>query len=119
MHKIYCLDPIGQILSIARQKERGTQVIEEFANELAAHYGVKKDYKGKIEFNTDYLCGGYEQFTPEMSDYLDSIMKTTGLIFDTTYSGKAFYGMMIYLKTNKIHGQVLFWHTGGLMNLMK
>ena len=106
-------------ISIARQKERGTQVIEEFANELADYYGLNKDYRGKIDFNTDYLCGGYEHFTSEMSEYLDSIMKVTGLVFDTTYSGKAFYGMIDYLKINKINGNVFFWHTGGLMNLMK
>lgn len=106
-------------ISVARQKERGTQVIEDFANELAAHYGLEKDYRGEINFNVDYLCGGYEQFTPEMSEYLDDAMKSTGLMFDTTYSGKAFYGMMDYIKKNKISDGVLFWHTGGLMNMQK
>ena len=108
-------------ISIARQKERGTQVIEEFANLLAKHYGLNKNYIGKIDFNTDYLCGGYENFTPEMSEYLNSVMTQTGIMFDTTYSGKAFWGMMDYLKKNEINdnANVLFWHTGGLMNLMK
>lgn len=105
-------------ISVARQKERGTQVIEDFANLLAGHYGFDKDYKGCIDFNTDYLCGGYEHFTPEMAEFLDGVMKSTGLMFDTTYSGKAFYGMNDYLNRNDIHGNVLFWHTGGLMNLL-
>ena len=106
-------------ISVARQKERGTQVIVDFANELASHYGLDKDYKGYIDFNTDYLCGGYEKYTPEMSEYLDGVMRKTGIMFDTTYSGKAFYGMMDYIKKNNITENVLFWHTGGLMNLMK
>ena len=106
-------------ISVARQKERGTQVIVDFANELAAHYELKKDYRNSIDFNTDYLCGGYEMYTPEMAEYLDGVMKQTGIMFDTTYSGKAFYGMMDYLKKNNITENVLFWHTGGLMNLMK
>lgn len=106
-------------ISVARQKERGTQVIVDFANMLARHYGINKDYRGCIDFNTDYLCGGYEQFTPEMADFLDDTMKSTGLMFDTTYSGKAFYGMCDYLKKNNIQAKVLFWHTGGLMNMMK
>lgn len=54
-----------------------------------------------------------------MSSYLDEVMKKTGVMFDTTYSGKAFYGMMDYLKKNRIIAPVLFWYTGGLMNLMK
>ncbi len=106
-------------ISIARQKERGTHVIEDFANMLAEYYGMQKDYHGCINFNTDYLCGGYEKYTPEMAEYLDGVMRQTGLVFDTTYSGKAFYGMMDYVKKNNITGDVLFWHTGGLMNLMK
>lgn len=106
-------------ISVARQKDRGTQVIEEFANTLARHFDIDKDYRGKIEFNTDYLCGGYENYSSNMAIYLDKEMRQTGIPFDTTYSGKAFYGMMDYLQKNDIHGNVLFWHTGGLMNLMK
>jgi len=106
-------------ISVARQKERGTQVIEDFANMLAKYYGLTKDYRGHINFNTDYLCGGYEQYTLEMADYLDFAMLHSGMMFDTTYSGKAFYGMMDYIKKNNITKDVLFWHTGGLMNLMK
>lgn len=106
-------------VSVARQKERGTQVIEEFANMLSEHYGLCKDYRGKIRFNTDYLCGGYEDYTPKMAEYLDRASRNTGLVFDTTYSGKAFYGMMDYLKNNKVNGKILFWHTGGIMNLFK
>ncbi len=106
-------------ISVARQKERGAQVIADFANDLATHYGLDKDYKGHIDFNTDYLCGGYEKYTPEMARYLDVVMRETGIMFDTTYSGKAFYGMMDYIRQHNITGNVLFWHTGGLMNLMK
>ena len=108
-------------ISVARQKERGTQVIAEFANMLANHYGVEKDYSNEIFFNTDYLCGGYEMYTPEMEEFLLRATKEIGLIFDTTYSGKAFYGMMDMIEKNpQMQGKnIVFWHTGGLMNIMK
>lgn len=107
-------------ISVARQYERGKQVIAEFANMLGNHYGMKKDFTEDIIFCTDYLFGGYEQYTPEMAEYLESAMKRTGLMFDTTYSGKGFYGMMDYVKKNQLEGKnIIFWHTGGLMNLMK
>lgn len=105
-------------ISIARQRERGTKVIEDFANELANHYSLPANYTGRINFNTDYLMGGYEQFNPELESFLKEIMKNTGILFDTTYSGKAFFGMSDYIKKNKIEGNCLFWHTGGLMNLL-
>ncbi|MDE7508999.1 MAG: pyridoxal-phosphate dependent enzyme [Muribaculaceae bacterium] len=106
-------------ISVARQKERGTQVVEDFAHLLARHYGLEKDYSGQINFNTDYLYGGYEHFSLEMEKYLDKAMAETGIMFDTTYSGKAFYGMMDFLEKNQIKGNVLFWHTGGIMNMQK
>ena len=107
-------------ISVARQYERGKQVIAEFANMLAQHYGTEKDYTDSIIFNTDYLCGGYEKYTPEMEECLKKAMVETGLMFDTTYSGKGFYGMMQEIeKQNLKDKNIIFWHTGGLMNLMK
>lgn len=107
-------------ISVARQKKRGTQVIAEFANMLAGHYGMSQDYTDKILFTDDYLMGGYEQYTEEMKSYLESVMVQTGLMLDTTYSGKGFWGMMQEIKRLGLQGKnILFWHTGGIMNLMK
>ena len=107
-------------ISVARQQERGKQVIVEFANMLAKHYNIEKDYSNDIIFNTDYLYGGYEKYTPEMEKYLKKAMQETGLMFDTTYSGKAFYGMMQEIEKNKLYDKnIIFWHTGGIMNIMK
>ena len=107
-------------ISVARQYERGRQVIAQFANMLGEYYGVKKDFSENIIFCTDYLFGGYEQFNLEMTAYLERVMRLTGLMFDTTYSGKGFYGMMDIIKKENIQqGNIVFWHTGGLMNLLK
>lgn len=107
-------------ISVARQQERGRQVIVDFANMLASHYGMPMQYEEKVLFCTDYLCGGYERFTPQMEAYLKNSMELTGLIFDTTYSGKAFYGMMDLVKKRGLEDKnILFWHTGGIMNIMR
>lgn len=107
-------------ISVARQQERGRQVIVDFANMMARYYGMPRRYDGVVEFCTDYLCGGYEQFSPEMQKFLTNAMKCTGLIFDTTYSGKAFYGMMDMVQKKQLRDKkLLFWHTGGIMNIMR
>lgn len=107
-------------ISVARQFDRGRQVIIDYANMLADHYGIKKDFSEKIDFVTDYLFGGYEQFGPEMEAYLNGVMRSSGLVFDTTYSGKGFYGMMQEIEKRNLRGKkIVFWHTGGLMNTMK
>ena len=107
-------------ISVARQYERGRQVIVDFANELIGHYGLKQDFSEKIFFNTEYLFGGYEKYSIEMDDYLKMVMQSTGVMFDTTYSGKGFYGMMQEIRKHGLERKnILFWHTGGLMNLQK
>ncbi len=107
-------------ISVARQYDRGHQVIVDFSEMLADYYHIKNHYSDRICFCTDYLCGGYEQYTSQMDTYLNNVMKSTGLVFDTTYSGKAFYGMMdIIEKYNLQSKNILFWHTGGIMNIMR
>lgn len=107
-------------ISVARQQERGRQVIADFANMLASKYGNEKDYYNRIIFRTDYLLGGYENYSNEMKTYLEKVTRQTGLLFDTTYSGKALFGMMNEIKNRNLeHKNIIFWHTGGIMNLMK
>ena len=107
-------------ISVARQQQRGRAVVVDFANMLAQHYGMPQNYEEKIIFTADYLMGGYEHYTEEMKSYLERVMKETGLIFDTTYSGKGFWGMMQEIRRLNLQDKnILFWHTGGLMNMMK
>lgn len=107
-------------ISVARQQQRGREVVVEFANMLAEHYDMPQDYEDKIIFTAEYLMGGYEQYTEDMKRFLEKVMRETGLMFDTTYSGKGFWGMMQEIKRlNLQNKKILFWHTGGLMNLMK
>lgn len=107
-------------ISVARQYERGRQVIVDFANMLADHYGIKERFDDKVIFCTDYLFGGYELYTHEMEEYLTKAMAMTGLVLDATYSGKAFYGMMDLIEKNNLQRQnIVFWHTGGIMNIMR
>lgn len=107
-------------ISVARQYERGKKVISDFANMLGGYYRQHVNYEENVLFNTDYLFGGYEKYTIEMQSYLDFVMKSTGLIFDTTYSGKGFYGMMDIVNKKQLRNKnIMFWHTGGLMNIQK
>ena len=107
-------------ISVARQYDRGKKVIEEFTRELADYYGMSQTYNERVLFSTDYLFGGYECFPKENESYLNNATKATGLVFDTTYSGKAFYGMMDIIKKEGLQNKnVLFWHTGGIMNIMR
>ena len=107
-------------ISVARQYERGRQVIVEFADMLAGYYGMNERYGERALFSADYLFFFFFYYSQEMKSYLTGIMKKTGLVFDLTYSGKAFYGMMdIVVKQKLEESNLLFWHTGGLLNVLK
>ena len=55
-----------------------------------------------------------------MKEYLEKVTARTGLVFSTTYSGKGLYGMMKEIEKHDLKDKnILFWHTGGLMNIMK
>lgn len=106
-------------ISVARRQERGIEVIDAFNRKLTDYYMMKPVACDKIIFIDEYLCGGYELFTTDMRSYLAEIACEKGLLLDTTYSGKAFWGMMNYIRIHRLKGNILFWHTGGLMNLQK
>lgn len=102
-------------ISIAREYTRGVEAIKEslfFSNDL------EKVEAMKINLNDQYLCGGYGKSNQELQDFLQQLIMKTGILFDKTYSGKAFYGMMQELKKSNNKGNVLFWHTGGQFNYL-
>lgn len=105
-------------ISVARSRDRGKIIVSEFANELAKHYNLNKDFSSEIIFDDRFVSGGYERADSQEVDFINEAMRSTGLIFDTTYSGKALWGMKHYLDDGSVKGDVLFWHTGGIMNFL-
>ncbi len=105
-------------ISVARNAERGMRAISEFSEKLAEHCGADLD-PSKIIFTDEYVCGGYEKFSPELKHTAAAAARGLGIIFDTTYSGKALFGMLKYAAANGLAGgRILFWHTGGIFNAL-
>ena len=104
-------------ISVARTRTRAEEVVGSFYNELTEHYSIKSTGR-RVEVSDDYLFGGYEKYSSELLELSRSSIKTYGFALDTTYTGKAFIGMQDYIKKNQIEGNVLFWHTGGILNFL-
>ena len=105
-------------ISVAREKERGAKVIKESLYELCEY--TKQDASHMtVDFRDDWIFGGYEKVAPELIECIDNTAKN-GLILDPTYTGKAYYGMLQMVSSGEIFpdSKVLFWHTGGLLNLL-
>lgn len=107
-------------VSVARLKNRGEKAIYESMIELNNY--LKKEFLKieKIIFDDDYIGDGYESVYPELIETIKWSAKTEGLILDPTYTGKAFYALKKYIANGAVpkKSKVLFWHTGGLLNLL-
>lgn len=104
-------------ISVARNWENERTVLYENMKCLNSYLGTNYDFSNLI-FCDDYLCGGYAKTSKEELDVIRECISKEGMVIDPTYSGKAFYGM-IRMLNNKVQGKrVLFWNTGGLINLL-
>lgn len=83
---------------------------------------IEKEYYLKdIPLNKDYDSAGYGIMTENEQKAILELASKEGILLDPVYTGRAFYGMMDYLKKSKatINSNILFWHTGGTPAIFK
>lgn len=98
-------------ISIARQNPRGKQVVIDSIN---SYLGDEKDHKDIVNFTDDYICGGYGVYNQEILDIIKNVLINDGIALNTTYTGKAFWGMTEFIKHKNISDKnILFINTGG------
>jgi len=105
-------------ISVAREKARGSKVVKDSLIELGEY--LKNDFTQKdVYFRDEWIFGGYEKYSQELLDVIDGAARK-GLILDPTYTGKAWFALLKMIESGEIAegSNVLFWHTGGLLNLL-
>ena len=96
-------------ISIARKNPYGRNVIIKSIKEYLGSCNGET-----VLFIDKYICGGYGKYNQQVNDTIHEMMKNHGIPLDPIYTGKAFAGMIEYLKDNEIRGNtILFIHTGG------
>lgn len=103
-------------VSIARKLPRGRDVVIESIKEYLTETGIKTDFKDEnVKFLDDYVLDGYGKYNEEILREIKYMMCKHGIPMDTTYTGKAFWGMKEYMKKQEIKNKkILFIHTGGI-----
>lgn len=105
-------------ISVAREAQRGRSVVEKACADVRARLG-RQSLSQPVLFDDRWTGGGYERVYPEL---LATVRQAAaaGLILDPTYTGKAFHGLTELVREGavKAGSRVVFWHTGGLMNLL-
>ncbi len=104
-------------ISIARKNPYGRNVVLDSVKEYLNKYKIFVD-ESEIDNNTifvdNFVNGGYGVFSNEIKAVIEKVMKYNGLPLDMTYTGKAFAGMLEYVKYEKMENKkILFIHTGG------
>jgi len=105
-------------ISVARNRQRAEKIVEDFYNDLCREYKIENRHNDIIVLD-DYLCGGYGKYNDKIKELSKNSIIDYGFTLDTTYSGKAFYGMLDFVVKNNIKGNILFWHTGGIFNFLE
>lgn len=106
-------------ISIARSRIRGEPIVREALLEVCTHYHLPFPGCG-VDFRDEWIGDGYGKASPRVEEAIRLVASLEGIILDPTYTGKAFAGLMDLVSCGEIGAgsRVLFWHTGGLLNLM-
>lgn len=106
-------------ISVARRNPRGCSIVEQSYQELRTDLGLMGP-EHAIDFRDAWVGKGYEKADQKVIETIKYVAKSSGLMLDPTYTGKAFTALIDMIHSGEIASgdNVLFWHTGGLLNLL-
>jgi len=100
-------------ISVARSREQETEVIRGYLGAYYKSVGLPFMPLDNVNVIDDFLCGGYGKYSTDILRTIKEMIQTNGIALDPVYTGKAFSGMMDYIKNRKIRDKnILFIHTG-------
>ena len=100
----------------SREYERAMNVMKNGIRDYFRKRGFElpENFEKELILETSFRKGGYGLYDQEILDVIREQFTRNGLPLDPTYTGKAFAGMLHYLKDNDIRDtNILFIHTGG------
>ncbi|MBM3420917.1 MAG: D-cysteine desulfhydrase family protein [Bacteroidetes bacterium] len=89
------------------------------ANPIMEYTGLAPIAAGELTVEDGYTGPGYGIPTPESDRAAGLFLEHEGILLDSTYTGKAAAGLIGLIESGRFkkNDRVLFWHTGGLVNL--
>jgi len=69
-----------------------------------------------LEVNTDFHFGGYAKWNNQLLQFIDDFEIETGVPLDHVYNGKAMFGLMQMIASDKFEPgtKIIYIHTGGM-----
>lgn len=101
-------------ISIARTKDREIPILTEKVENFYRIMESEPFHSDEVVLYDKVIGEGYGQANNELLQTIKSELLVDGIPLDDTYTGKAFMGMLDYIKEYNIHNKnILFIHTGG------
>ncbi|WP_053218192.1 1-aminocyclopropane-1-carboxylate deaminase/D-cysteine desulfhydrase [Virgibacillus senegalensis] len=101
-------------ISNARKKSYGSRVVLESVSSYFLSQDKEPFESEDIAFIDDYVLDGYGSYNDKILQTIRDVLINDGIPMDTTYTGKAFWGMKEFIKKKHITDKkILFIHTGG------
>ncbi|MFD1851254.1 1-aminocyclopropane-1-carboxylate deaminase/D-cysteine desulfhydrase [Oceanobacillus bengalensis] len=101
-------------ISNARKNPYGSKVVLDSVNSYLLGQDKEPIETEAIAYIDDYVLDGYGSYNGKILQTIRDVLINDGIPMDTTYTGKAFWGMKEYIKKNNITDKkILFIHTGG------
>ncbi len=123
--ELYKLDSELVPINIDKDEANGLP-LEKFVfsivEELRQKLNIRKEYDfSEFKLDRDFDSAGYGVLTSNEINAIEELAKNEGILLDPVYTGRAFGGMLNFLKSKKLplNANVLFWHTGGLPAIFK
>lgn len=101
-------------ISVGRKLHKGKQAIIDSVVEYLGKSSNIENIKKHVNFTDKYLLDGYGKSNRKINNTIKNVLIQEGIPLDSTYTGKAFWGMKEYIKEYNINNKnILFLHTGG------
>jgi len=101
-------------ISIARKNPYGKKVIMDSVNSYLNRIGMFGINEDNINFIDNYVLDGYGSYNKSILNTIKKVLVNDGIPLDSTYTGKAYWGMTEYIIRKSISNKnILFIHTGG------
>jgi len=102
-------------MNVSRKKEVQEELIYNLVKNTAAHVGCATPPRESVICFDEYVGAGYSRPTPEMTEAVQLLAQTEGILLDPVYTGKQMAGLIDLVRKGyfKPTDRVLFLHTGG------
>jgi D-cysteine desulfhydrase family pyridoxal phosphate-dependent enzyme len=106
-------------ISVSRSAEQARAIVSGLVQEIFALEGRQRETLAAIDIDDSQVGTGYGQPNAAMTEAVELVARTEGILLDPVYTGKAMAGLLSLIRNDAIApGEtVVFWHCGGAPGL--